>query len=76
MVRSLELGVSLYYRRSEDGFTPGAKAQRKQKTGQAYFWAQLSCKNGGEKNVAAAGAYGCLPRVFRPPVIWLESTKT
>ena len=30
----------------------------------------------GVEDVAAAGAYGCLPRVFRPPVIWLESTKT
>jgi hypothetical protein len=28
------------------------------------------------RNVAAAGACGFLPGVFRPPVIWLESTKT
>ena len=30
----------------------------------------------GIENVAAAGANGCLPCVFRPPVTWLESTKT
>ena len=28
------------------------------------------------ENVAAAGACGCLPCVFRPLVTWLESTKT
>src|ERR1022692_4963410 len=27
------------------------------------------------ENVAAAGANGCLPRVFRPPVTWLESDR-